>query len=139
MRMKAYASALRILERAPGAGPKLIAECREGLGELEQAAVEYLKAGSPQDALRCFRLIPDFDKSLELLEAVGKHPARDSLLWLRQMRDLAARRPAEFQKTILPAEKKLLEEVLQTALGVSRKKPAARRAKAPVNTVKKRG
>ena len=33
---------------------------------------------------------------------------------------------------ILPAEKQLLEEVLQTALGVSRKKPAAKRTKAAV-------
>ncbi|MBZ5619424.1 MAG: hypothetical protein LAQ69_11980 [Acidobacteriia bacterium] len=130
MRMKAHGAALRILQQTPDAEPKLIAECREGLGELELAAAEYLKAGSPQDALRCYRLIPDFDKSLELLDAVGKHPARESLLWLRQMRDLASERPAGFQKTILPAEKKLLEEVLQTALGVSRKKPAARRTPA---------
>jgi tetratricopeptide (TPR) repeat protein len=132
MRMNGYAGALRILQQAPGADPKLIAECREGLGELDLAAVEYLKAGSSQDALRCYRLIPDFDRSLELLDAVGKHPARDSLLWLRRMRDLASERPAEFQKVILPAEKKLLEEVLQTALGVSRKKPAAKRTKAAV-------
>ena len=48
------------------------------------------------------------------------------------MRDLAAERPAEFNKTILPAEKKLLEQVLETALGVSRKKsPARRTAAAP--------
>src|ERR1039457_1024551 len=132
MRMTDHAGALQILQQTPGADPKLIAECREGLGELDLAAAEYLKAGSSQDALRCYRLIPDFDKSLELLDAAGKHPARDSLLWLRRMRDLAAERPAEFQKLILPAEKKLLEEVLQTALGVSRKKPAAKRTKAAV-------
>ena len=132
MRMTDHAGALQILQQTPGADPKLIAECREGLGELDLAAAEYLKAGSSQDALRCYRLIPDFDKSLELLDAAGKHPARDSLLWLRRMRDLAAERPAEFQKVILPAEKQLLEEVLQTALGVSRKKPAAKRTKAAV-------
>jgi hypothetical protein len=134
MRANRHKVALQILQSTPGADPKLIAECREGLGELDLAAAEYLKAGSAQDALRCLRLIPDFDKSLELLDTVGKHPARESLLWLRRMRDLAAERPAEFQKVILPAEKKLLEEVLQTALGVSRKKPAAKRAK---TTVKK--
>jgi hypothetical protein len=130
MRITDHAGALRILQEMPGANPKLIAECREGLGELDLAAVEYLKAGSSQDALRCYRRIPDFDKSLELLEALDQHPARDSLLWLRRMRDLASERPAEFQKVILPAEKKLLEEVLQTALGVSRKKPAVKRTKA---------
>ena len=132
MRMNGYKGALQILQQAPDADPKLIAECREGLGELDLAAAEYLKSGSSQDALRCYRLIPDFDKSLYLLEAVGKHPARESLLWLRRMRDLAAERPADFQKVILPAEKQLLEEVLQSALGVSRKKPAAKRAKAAV-------
>jgi tetratricopeptide (TPR) repeat protein len=132
MRMKGHAGALRILQQVPDADPKLIAECREGMGELDLAAAEYLKAGSAQDALRCYRLIPDFGKSLELLDSVGEHPSRDSLLWLRRMRDLAAERPADFQKVILPAEKRLLEEVLQTALGVSRKKPAAKRTKAAV-------
>ena len=132
MRMNGYKGALQILQQAPDADPKLIAECREGLGELDLAAAEYLKSGSSQDALRCYRLIPDFDKSLHLLEAVGKHPAMESLLWLRRMRDLAAERPADFQKVILPAEKQLLEEVLQSALGVSRKKTAAKRAKAAV-------
>ncbi len=138
MRMRAYDTALKILQQAPGADPKLIAECREGLGELELGAEEYLKAGSPRDALRCYRQIPDFDKSLQLLESVGKDPARESLLWLRRMRDLAAERPGDFQKVILPAEKKLLEEVLQTALGVSRKKPAVKRTKAAVKSAPRR-
>ncbi len=132
MEAKVYVGALQILEKTPGADPRLIAECQEGRGELEEAAAEYWKAGRSADALRCYRLIPDFDKSLQLLDAVGKHPARESLLWLRRMRDLAAERPAEFQKVILPAEKQLLENVLQTALGVARKKPAAKKPKTAV-------
>ena len=43
-----------------------------------------------------------------------------------EMRDLAAARPPEFTRNVLPAEKKLLEGILETALGVSRKKPGPR-------------
>jgi hypothetical protein len=130
MRRGSFAEALEILGRIPGADPKLLAECREGLGEFEAAAAGYLEAGRPQDALRCYRSIPDFDKALGLLDAVGNHPARESLLWVRRMRDLAAQRPPDFAKALLPPEKKLLEEVLESALGVTRKKAAAKRAPA---------
>jgi hypothetical protein len=124
--------ALRALLRSGVYAPalKLIGQCLEGLGELEQAAAEYLRAGSPQEALRCFRGIPDFDKALELVDSIGQHPARESLLWIRRMRDLAAQRPPDFTKAILPVEKKLLEQILETSLGASRKKPAARKAAA---------
>jgi len=145
MRSGLHAQALRALEQAPDSDPRLVAECQEAIGQLESAAAGYLAAGSPQDALRCYRSIPDFDKSLELLEAAGDHPARASLLWLRRMRDLAAQRPAEFPKVTLPAERKVLQQVLEAALGVSRKKPAAtksagkpRAARPPINVDKRR-
>jgi hypothetical protein len=130
LRSEAYGPALKMLREMPDADPKLIGQCLEGLGELEQAAAEYLRAGSPPDALRCYRRIPDFDKALELVGRIGQHPAKDSLLWIRRMRALAAERPQEFPKVILPAEKKLLEQILETALGASRKKPAAKKAAA---------
>jgi tetratricopeptide (TPR) repeat protein len=130
LRSAAYAPALEMLRETPDADPNLVGQCLEGLGELEQAASEYLRAGSPPEALRCYRAIPDFDKALELVDRIGKHPARESLLWIRRMRDLAAQRPPDFTKTMLPAEKKLLEQILETSLGVSRKKPAARKAAA---------
>jgi hypothetical protein len=136
MRQGAFQDALGVLALLPDADPKLTAECLEGLGELETAAAHFLKAGSARDALRCYRAIPNLEKSLALLEEIGKHPARESLEWLRRMRDLAAERPAEFSKVLLPAEKKLLEQVLEAGLGVSRKKAAAPKApvrrKAPV-------
>ncbi len=131
LRTGMYAAALRMLREAPDPDPKLTGQCLEGLGELEQAAAEYLRAGSPPDALRCYRGIPDFDKTLELVDQIGQHPARESLLWLRRMRDLAAQRPEEFPKVILPAEKKLLEHILETSLGASRRKPGAKKAAAP--------
>lgn len=137
MRMQAYAPALRMLREMPQPDPKLIAECHEGMGQMEAAAAEYLRAGSPHDALRCYRSIPDFDKSLELVDSLGDHPARESLLWLRRMRELAADRPAEFTKVMLPPEKKLLEQILETSLGASRKKPA-RKTAAPRKSTKKK-
>jgi hypothetical protein len=132
MRAGAYSPALQILDQMADPNPKLIAECREGLKEYEAAAADYLRAHSPQDALRCYRSIPDFDRTLQLLDNVGAHPAKASLIWIRRMRDLAAQRPAEFNKAILPSEKKLLEEVLETALGATRKKKAtAKRSPVP--------
>lgn len=131
MRQGSHLPALELLLQTPGADPKLIAECREGLGEFEAAAQDYLRAGSPKDALRCYRSLPDFDKALDLLEGLPDHPARESLLWLRRMRDLAAERPAEFPKAILPGEKKVLEKILETSLGTTRKKAAPKTKKAP--------
>ena len=132
MRLRMYREALAMLQSHPEPDPMLVAECREGLGELEAAADEYLRAGRKADALRCYRGIPDFDKTLALLGTLDKHPAQASLEWLQRMRALAAERPAEFSKVLLPAEKKLLEQVLEASLGVARKKPAAKSAKPAV-------
>jgi hypothetical protein len=145
METSAFGPALTLLQELPEPDARLLAECHEGLGELETAATEYFLAGKPQDALRCVRSIPDFDRTLELLKEMPEHPAGPSLTWLRQMRDLAAARPAEFGKVILPAEKKLLESVLEASLGVTRKraatakKPAAKKpaAKKPGRPRKK--
>jgi hypothetical protein len=139
IRAESYDVALGLLREIPDSDPRLLAECHEGLRDWEAAAAEYLRAGRPDDALRCVRSIPDFDRALELLKDLPDHPARNSLLWLKQMRDLAEQRPAEFGKTVLPAEKKLLESLLETSLGASRKRPAARKtaAKKPVRPRKK--
>jgi hypothetical protein len=128
LRTEQYGAALEMLRAAPDGDAKLIGQCLEGLRKPEEAAAEYLRAGSLPDALRCYRSIPDFDKALELVDRIGEHPAKESLLWVRRMRDLAARRPQEFSKVILPAEKKLLEQILETSLGATRKKPAAKKA-----------
>jgi hypothetical protein len=128
MRQRLHAEALQILLQTPGADAMLVAECHEGLKDFEAAAGEYLKAGSPKDALRCYRSLPDFDKALELLEGMPDHPARASMVWLRRMRDLAAERPPEFSKAILPGEKKVLEQILEASLGATRKKAAPKAA-----------
>jgi len=128
MRQGNHTAALDLLLQKPGADPRLIAECHEGLKEFEAAARQYIEAGSPKDALRCYRSLPDFDKALELLEGMPDHPARASMVWLRRMRDLAAERPPEFSKAILPGEKKVLEQILEASLGATRKKAAAKAA-----------
>jgi hypothetical protein len=135
MRLKSYDQALELLRGLPMPDARLVAECREGLGDFEAAAAEFVNAGRPEDALRCFRSIPDFDRSLELLNGMPDHPARASLQWLQQMRDLAARRPGEFSKMVLPSEKKLLEGVLEASLGVTRKKAAAKKTAGPKRPV----
>jgi topoisomerase IA-like protein len=44
------------------------------------------------------------------------------------MQALAAKRPENFARVVKPEEKQLLESVLESALGVQRKKPAAKKA-----------
>lgn len=132
-----YGRALHLLQETAHPDAKLIAACHEGLGQFEQAAAEFLEAGSPRDALRCYRRMPDFDKALELLQTVPEHPARESLVWLRRMRDLVAERPADFTKQVLPEEKKLLEEILEASLGTPRKKPGAKKPAATKAPAKK--
>jgi hypothetical protein len=127
---KAPKDALNILESVPDADPSLRARCLEETGSLAQAAEIYLASHLPQDALRCYRNIPDFEKALEVARTIGETPAGESLLWLDQMRKLAQNRPANFNKMVLPAEKKLLEDLLENALGTTRRKPATKKAAA---------
>lgn len=131
LRNGAFKPALDMILKESDPDPKLLAQCHEGLGQLELAATEFLSVGLVGEALRCYRAVPDFGKSLELLDRVGEHPAKDSLLWVRRIQELAAERPANFTKVMLPAEKKLLEQILETSLGASRKKPAAKRRRRP--------
>ena len=127
--------ALSILEHVPDADPRLRARCMEQTGGLAEAAAIYLDAGASEDALRCYRNIPDFEKALEVASTIGSSPAGESLLWLDQMRKLVASRPANFSKVVLPAEKKLLEEMLENALGTTRRKPAAKKPAVPKKKV----
>jgi hypothetical protein len=119
----------------------LEAACYEGLLDFRQAAECYRAAGDLKSALNCYRTIPDLEAALQLLPELGDaHPAADTLQWMARMQKLVAERPEKFTKMVMPAEKKLLEEMLERSLGVVRKKPAARKsvAKAPAKaTVKK--
>ena len=130
--------AIRLLDLVPDADPLLRARAVRFSGKFTEAAEMFVAAGSLQDALECYRNIPDFEKSLEIAKQLGNVPAAESLLWLDRMKKLAGERPPEFQKVILPAEKKMLEELLEAALGVTRRKPAARKAPAKKAAPRKR-
>ncbi len=130
IRFGSFDDALQILVRLPQPDHARLAVCHEGAGDFASAAECHLQAGHLKEALRNYRSIPDFPKALELIEKLKDHPAAESLRWVRRMQQLAAERPAEFNRVTLPPEKKLLEEILETSLGVARKKPAPKKATA---------
>ena len=95
----------------------------EGLGDFRAAAECHLSAGNLKEALNCYRSIPDLEAALKLVREIGAHPAAQSLEWIRRLQELVEERPENFGKVVTPAEKKLLEQVLEQSLGVRRRKP----------------
>ena len=130
-----YAAALAALRQLPERQPKLEAVCCEGMRDFRAAAECHQAAGNFKEALNCFRTIPDLDAALQMIKASGDHPAAESLEWIARLRQLVAERPEKFTKVVTSAEKKMLEEMLERALGVARKKPAPR---TPGKTVAKK-
>ncbi|MFN0165243.1 MAG: hypothetical protein ACKV22_02335 [Bryobacteraceae bacterium] len=126
-----YASALRLLESLPERNYKQEAQCLEKEKRYAEAAARFRLAGDTASALDCFRRVPDFQQAFALLQEMPQHPARDAYQWLVRMQALLAERPEKFNRLMLPEEKKLLETMLEQALGVARKKPAARKTAAP--------
>jgi tetratricopeptide (TPR) repeat protein len=126
---KQYKAALVALEKLSERQPKLEAACHEGLGDFRRAAEAHLAAGNSKEALNSYRSIPDTEAALKLATEIG-HPAADALQWISTLRGVVAQRPDKFTKSVTPAEKKALEQLLEEALGVTRKKPAPRKAPA---------
>jgi len=90
--------------------------------------------------MACYRAIPDLQAALALLPELGdSHPAGESLQWIAKLQKLIEERPDKFTKVVTPAEKKMLEGMLERGLGVTRRKvvpgtgkrPAASRKAAP--------
>jgi hypothetical protein len=132
---KQFGPALEALRASGERQPKLEAVCHEGMGDFRSAAECHLTAGNLKEALNCYRFIPDLETALKLVAEIGEHPAAESLQWISRLQQLVAERPEKFTKVVTPAEKKLLQELLERALGVSRRKPAppkAPRSKTPV-------
>jgi hypothetical protein len=130
---KQYKAALHALKALPERQMKLEAQCWESLGSFREAADCYREAGDLKLALSCYRAIPDLEAALGLLPQIAEsHPAADSLAWMSKLQKLVAERPDKFTKTVTAAEKKLLEETLERALGVQRRKPAPAKKRAPV-------
>jgi hypothetical protein len=125
---KKFASALPLLRELPERQPKLEAACHEALGDFRTAAECHIAAGNLKGALTCYRAVPDLDAALKLVGEIGDHPAAESLRWISELRQLVDKRPEKFSKVVLPAEKKLLEDILERSLGVNRRKPPVRKA-----------
>jgi len=125
---KQFAAALGVLRALPERQPKSEAVCLQGLGDLRGAAQCHLADGNLKDALVCYRTIPDLDEALKLVGEMGEHPAVESLQWIAKLQRLVQERPEKFTKMVTPAEKRLLQELLEKALGVSRPKAAPRKA-----------
>ena len=121
---KQYAAALAELRTQAERQPKLEAVCLQGVGDLRGAAQCHLADGNLKEALLCYRTIPDLDEALKVLEKLGEHPAAASLQWIAKVQGLMAERPQNFTRSVTAAEKKLLQELWEKALGVSRPKTA---------------
>ena len=121
---KQFAPALAALRASQERQPKIEAVCHEGMSDFRSAAECHLMAGNPKEALNCYRSIPDLETALKLVAEIGEHPAAESLQWISRLQQLMAERPEKFTKVVTPAEKKLLQELLERGLGVSRRKPA---------------
>lgn len=122
-----FAPALVVLRTLSERQLKLEAICLEGMGDFREAAQCHMAAGNLKEALTCYRSIPDLEEALKLVGEVGEHPATESLRWISRLQRLVAERPEKFTKMVTPAEKKLLEELLEKALGVNRRKAAPRK------------
>jgi hypothetical protein len=125
---KRFEPALETLGEMPDRQPKLEAVCHEGLNDFEQAAACYREAGSAKDALRCYRLIPNIPAAIELAKESGDVATAEALEWLGRLHVVIEQRPASFAKSISAAEKKMMQDLLEKALGVTRAKAATKKA-----------
>jgi tetratricopeptide (TPR) repeat protein len=128
IRDKQFATALSALRALPERQADLEAVCLEGLGDYGAAAACHRAAGNLKEALKCYRTIPDFPAALALIREIGQHPAAESLEWIARLQQVASERPEKFSKTVTTAEKKVLEDILERSLGVTRRKPAVKKA-----------
>jgi len=128
---KYFDEALRVLAKLTRRDPKLEAVCYEGIGNLRGAADCFMHVGDLKNALRCFRAVPDFAAALQIVRRLPDHPAAPSLEWLARLQSVVGERPEKFTRTVTDAEKRFLEDMLEQALGVKRRKPAPKPARKP--------
>lgn len=126
MKDRQFATALHVLRGLPERQPKLEASCLQALGDFRAAAECHLAAGNLTEALNCYRSAPDLEQALKVVAEIGDHPAKDSLQWMAKLQSIVAERPERFTKLTTPAEKEMLQDLLEKALGVARRKPVPR-------------
>jgi hypothetical protein len=135
LKNKRHQQALVILPLIKEPRKELEAECLEAIGEYAKAGEAYRSIGKLKEALACYRAAPDFEAAVGLIREIPEHPAGQSYEWLLRLKTLLDERPENFGRVMTTPEKKILEQMLEQALGVSRKKTAAKKAaakKAPV-------
>jgi len=138
VRARHFREALAVLAELPQRNYKLEALCHEGTGDLPAAAIAHRADGNLESAIDCYRRVPDIQQTLAAMKELKKpHTAAPALEWVAAMQTLAAKRPDNFNRVVKAEEKKLLESVLETSLGVQRKKPAAKKAAVKKVAVKK--
>ncbi len=128
LKSKRHAEALAVLMQLPERDSSLEAECLSELGRYGEAAELYRQVGNAKSALDCYRRVPDFENAAALIREVSEHSAGESYEWLLRFRQLVAERPANFNRVMIEPEKKVLEQMLEEALGVGRKKAGAKKA-----------
>lgn len=133
-----FKEALEVLAALPERDHKLEAQCHVALNDFAAAAASYRALGDPESAIDCYRRVPDIAQTLAAMKELKKpHSAAPALEWVAAMQALAAKRPDNFNRVIKPEEKKLLEDVLESSLGVQRRKPATKKAAAKKVAAKK--
>ncbi len=138
VKAKHFKDALSVLAELPEHNYKLEAQCHEGVGDLAAAAAAHRADGNLESAIDCYRRVPDIIQTLSAMKELKKpHTAAPALEWVAAMQALAAKRPDNFNRVVKAEEKKLLESVLESSLGVQRKKPAVKKAAAKKPAVKK--
>lgn len=133
-----YRPALEALESMAERDYGREAMCLKGMREYVRAAERYILVDNPREALACYREVPDFGASLRLIQELKDHPAADSLRWIQRLQRVIADRPENFTRIMTAAEKEMLGTLLEQALGVSRRKAAARRVAAGDVNVKRK-
>jgi hypothetical protein len=130
MRAHLFQMAMPLIEQDKNAPPSLKAICLEGMGRHLEAAEIFRAGGDLKDALRNYRSIPDFEKSLALLKEIGgEQAAAESLEWITKLQKVLEKRPANLARTATAAEKKFLITLFEAQLdGPRAKKPAKPRA-----------
>ena len=125
---KRFADALEVLQKLPERRPELEAECLAAVGRFAEAAALYRSIGNLKEALACYRAIPDFDAAVSLIREIPDHAAGPAYHWLIELKAVLDRRPQNFARVMTAPEKAVLEQMLEQGLGVTRRKPAAKKA-----------
>ncbi len=105
-----FEQAHQVLELLDAPPASLAARVLKGLGDFAGAAALFRQAGDRAAALAALRCIPDLDAALETARPGAEHRL---LSWLRELRELASRRPEDLGERLTDAERSWLEEMIR--------------------------